>query len=149
MVVLLCGSAHLHWLADSWSSAAVQYLTIDFWSLDHPEPVSGPAGYVSLLPGKLTLNIDPRPGSEVMLSEPRLRSNICLQSTRPSPVPFSPDVPSVEWVLLAARSCLTRPGDIPRPVSRTSHWTTSPSAKRAIETEPPGGVNLSALETRF
>ena len=98
--------------------------------------------------GKTMETVVPMPSVLSTSNRPPKWAATSQQSVRPSPLPFSPFVPSVVvlWPqpsLISAR----RSGGMPTPVSATRSTAPSPKASAETVTRPPSGVNLTALAT--
>src|SRR5439155_3716184 len=99
-------------------------------------------------PGRVNTNVLPFPGSLSTQIRPPCSSTRRFESASPSPVPSPCSLPAAAcWNSSKIRAWSA--GAIPGPVSATE-TRTSPSTRAALtSTAPPGGVNLTAFQSRL
>src|SRR3990170_3719149 len=96
--------------------------------------------------GSETVNVVPRPGSlEARMSPPWARTS-SLATARPMP---EPPARTPRPRKNRSNTWPSSSAGMPGPVSETRMTARSPSTRRARTTSPPGGVNLTAFESRF
>src|SRR5205085_542826 len=97
--------------------------------------------------GRETVNVEPRPGALVALTEPPWASTIALERYRPSPVPGMGRSRWNRAYFVKRRG--TSAGATPYPVSRTRSSTPFAELVTSTSMRPRMGVYLSAFPTRL
>jgi hypothetical protein len=99
--------------------------------------------------GRRTRTVVPSPSTLFSSIEPLWASTTARAIVRPSPVPSMARSCAAEARKNRSKSRLCSAAGTPIPVSETASTTSSPFAPSATTTRPPGGVNLTAFETRL